>query len=152
MCAYSVGIHWTEDNLNRLIDEVDQIKWNIAGSCEAYRKGQRLSEIWGGYWLYEISKTEDNPDAKGLAFLIYAKTKDCVTDFNAYYSNRVISLEVNLQGKDSVTVINAYAPTSSAEEEKGDRFYDDIERAMSHYMSHGDSKYKIMTGDFNAKK
>ena len=36
-------------------------------------------------------------------------------------------MEVNLQGKDSVTVINAYAPTSSAEDEKVKQFYDDIE-------------------------
>ena len=52
-------------------------------------------------------------------------------------------MEINLQ----VTVINAYAPTSSAEDEKVEQFYDDVERAMVD----GDSKYKIITGDFNAK-
>ena len=30
--------------------------------------------------MYETGKTEDNPDAKGLAFLIHSKMKDCVTD------------------------------------------------------------------------
>ena len=40
-------------------------------------------------------------------------------------------LEINLQGRHSVTVINAYAPTSSAEDEKVEQFYDDIERAMA---------------------
>ena len=56
-------------------------------------------------------------------------------------------MEINLQGKHSVTVINAYAPTSSAEDEKMEQIYDDIERAMAD----SDSKYKIITGDFNAK-
>ena len=56
-------------------------------------------------------------------------------------------MEINLHGKDSVTVINAYAPTSSAEDEKVEQFYDDIERAMAD----SDSKYKIATRDFNAK-
>ena len=56
--------------------------------------------------MYEIGKTGDNPDAKGLSFLMHPKIKDCVTDFKTY-SNRVIRMEVNLQGKDSVTVINA---------------------------------------------
>ena len=56
-------------------------------------------------------------------------------------------MEINLQGKDSVTVINAYAPISSAEDEKVEQFYDDIERAMAD----SDSRYKIFTGDFNAK-
>ena len=31
-------------------------------------------------------------------------------------------MEINLQGKDSVTVINAYAPTSIAEDEKVENF------------------------------
>ena len=56
-------------------------------------------------------------------------------------------MEINLQGKGSVTAINAYAPTSSAEDEKVEQFYYDIERAMAD----SDSKYKIIAGDFNVK-
>ena len=56
-------------------------------------------------------------------------------------------MEINLQGKDSVTVINAYAPTSSAEDEKVEQFYDHTERAMAD----NDSKHYVITGDFNAK-
>ena len=54
---------------------------------------------------------------------------------------------VNLQGKDSDAVINAYAPTSNPEDKKVEQFYDNIERAMAD----SDSKYKIITGDFSAK-
>ena len=96
--------------------------------------------------MYEISKAEDTPDAKVLAFLIHPKIKECVTDLKTY-SNRVIKMKVNLQGKDSVTVLNAYAPASNAEGEKVEQFYDNIERAMAD----SDSKYKIITEDFNAK-
>ena len=67
----------------------------------------------------------------------------CVTDFKTY-STRVIKMEINLQGKDSVTVINADALTSNSEDKKVD--HDDIERAMAD----SDSKYKIITGDFTA--
>ena len=134
VCTYNVRILRTEDDLDTLIDEAEQIKWDIIGLCETYRKGERLLEIRAGYWMHEIGKTEDNPDAKGLAF--------CVTDFKTY-SNRVIKMARNLQGKYSVSVINANAPTSSADEQ----FYDDIERAMAD----SDSKHKIITGDFNAK-
>ena len=109
---------------------------------EFYRKGKGLSEIRD----YETGKTEDKPDAKGLAFLIYPKIKNCVNDFKTY-SNRVIKMEINLQGKDPVTVIYAYAPTSRAEDEKVEQIYDDIERTMADR----DSKYKIITGGFNAK-
>ena len=68
--------------------------------------------------MYEKDNTEDNPDAKGLAFLIHPKIKDCVTDFKTY-RNRVIEMKVNLQGKDSFTVIDAYALTSNAEDKAG---------------------------------
>ena len=56
-------------------------------------------------------------------------------------------MEMNLLGKDSATVTNAYAPTSSAEDEKVKQFHDNVERAM--VVSH--SKYKIIIGDFKAK-
>ena len=56
-------------------------------------------------------------------------------------------MEVILQGKDSVTAINAYAPTSSAEDEKVEQFYDDTERAMAD----SDSKYKITYRRFRCK-
>ena len=49
--------------------------------------------------MCEIGTTEDNPDAKGLAFLIHPQIKDCVTDFKTY-SNRIIKMEVNIQRKD----------------------------------------------------
>ena len=58
-----------------------------------------------------------------------------------------VKMEVNLQGKESVSVINAYAPTSSAEDEKVEQVYDDIEIAMVD----SDSKCKIITGDFKSK-
>ena len=80
--------------------------------------------------MYERGKTEDNLEAKLLTFLIHQKIKDCVNDFKTY-SKKVFKMEVNPQGKDSVTVTNAYAPTSSAEDEKVEQFYDDIERVMA---------------------
>ena len=43
--------------------------------------------------MYEIGKTEDNHDAKGLAFLIHPRIKICVTNFKTY-SNRVIKMEI----------------------------------------------------------
>ena len=59
----------------------------------------------------------------------------------------MIKMEINTQGKNSVTAINAYAPTSSVEDKKVEQFYYYVERAMAD----SDSKYKIITEDFNAK-
>ena len=94
----------------------------------------------------KTGKTEDSRDAKGLAFLLRPTFKDGVTEIKTY-SNRVIKTEIYLQGIESVIVVNANSPTSSAEDERVKQLYDDIERAMAD----SDSKNKITAGDFNAK-
>ena len=49
-----------------------------------------------------------------------SKIKDSFTGLKTY-SNRLIKMKMNLQGKDSVTVIIAYAPISSAEDENAEK-------------------------------
>ena len=56
-------------------------------------------------------------------------------------------MKVNLQGNVSVRVTNAYAPTSSAENEKVEQFYDDIARTMAD----SDTKYIFIIRDSNAE-
>ena len=56
--------------------------------------------------MYEIGLTKDNADAKGLAFIINLKINYRVIDFNSC-SSRLFKMKVNLQGKHSVTVMNA---------------------------------------------
>ena len=78
VCTYNVYVRTlrTEDDLDRMTDEVDQIKWDIIGLCETYRKGRDYQKNKGGHWMFGIGKTEDNPDAKGLVFLIHSKIKE----------------------------------------------------------------------------
>ena len=83
MFTYNVRTPRTEDCLDRLTDEADQIKWDVTGMCEIDRKGEGLSKIKGGCWVYEIGKTEDNPDAKGLALLIHPKLRYCLRNVQA---------------------------------------------------------------------
>ena len=52
--------------------------------CSTYRKGSRLLEIKGVYWMYEIGRTDGNPDAKGLVIPNIQKSKDCITILETY--------------------------------------------------------------------
>ena len=63
------------------------------------------------------------------------------------YSDRVLKLDLNLQGQEKITIIMAYAPTSSSTDEAIETFYESIENALKDSAS----KYKILIGDFNAK-
>ena len=64
--------------------------------------------------MYATGKTEDNAYAKTRYSLCIQKLKT--------YSNRVIRMKADLHGKDSATVINAYASTSRAVYEKVEQF------------------------------
>ena len=73
-----------------------------------------------------------------------SQMKDRVGDFKTCW-DRVFKMTVNLQQTDSIAVIHACSPTSSAEDEKLEQLYG-IEWAVVD----SDSKYKIITRDFNA--
>ena len=64
VCTYNARAPRAEDDLDRLPDEAEQIKWDIIGLCETYRKGEGLSEIRGGYYMYDTGQTAGTPDAK----------------------------------------------------------------------------------------
>ena len=70
ICSYNIKTLSTEDDLENLLEEADKIEWDIMGLCETYRKGEGLTSIKGGHYLYESGKTEDCPNAKGVALLI----------------------------------------------------------------------------------
>ena len=55
VCTYDVRTLWTEDDLNMLVDEIDQIKWNVIGFCETYRKQDELSKIKVVIFLKPVS-------------------------------------------------------------------------------------------------
>ena len=116
------------------------------GLCETYRKGEGLSSIKGGHYLYESGKNEDCPNAKGVALLINSMIKDCVSNTKTY-SDRVIKLDLNLQGQKQSTIIMAYMPTSSSTEEELEAVYEKVEEAVKDSKA----KHKILIGDFNAK-
>ena len=44
--------------------------------------------------MYEMGKTEDSPDAKGLALLVHPKIKDCVTDFKTYIQSEQLEWRI----------------------------------------------------------
>lgn len=144
--SYNTRTLRTEDDLEHLLDEINQIKWNIIGLCETKRKGEGLTELPGGTWLFECNKTEERPNAKGMAFLVHKNFKDYIEEFKIH-SERVISCKIKLEDKKSLQIINVYAPTSTRPDEEVETLYDTIENAFDRQ----NCRYHIIIGDFNAK-
>ena len=63
VCTYNTLTLRTDEDTNRLVEDSGNIKWHVVGICETKRRGKWLRELSAG-------KTEENPNAKGLVFLI----------------------------------------------------------------------------------
>ena len=67
-----------QDDLDRLLDQLNNIDWNVVGLCETTKRGEGLTELPCGSWMFDVGKTEDRPHAKGLAFLVNKSFKDFI--------------------------------------------------------------------------
>ena len=97
VCTYNTRTLRTKDDTNKLVEELGNIKWHVVGLCETKRRGEGLRELSGGSWigLYETGKTEESPNAKGLALLI-----------NKNFTDYVENLEKNIQTESSRAKLN----------------------------------------------
>ena len=143
VCTYNTRTLRTEDDTNRLVEELGNIKWHVVGLCETKRRGEGLRELSGGSWMYEAGKTEESPNAKGLALLINKN----FTDYVEKHSDRIISCKIKLHGKTSLQIIQVYAPTCDHDSETVELFYEELEKAIDRKAC----SHHIVMGDFNAK-
>ena len=146
VCTYNTRTLRTEDDTNRLVEELGNIKWHVVGLCETKRRGEGLRELSGGSWMYEAGKTEESPNAKGLALLINKNFTDYVENFEKH-SDRIISCKIKLHGKTSLQIIQVYAPTCDHDSETVELFYEELEKAIDRKAC----SHHIVMGDFNAK-
>ena len=104
-----------QDDLDRLLDQLNDTDWNVVGLCETNRREERLTELPSGSWMFDVGKTEDRPDAKGLAFLVNKSLKDFIVSFHAH-SDRIISCILNLKNE-TLQIVQVQAPTTDYDEE-----------------------------------
>ena len=145
LATYNTRTLRTTEQIEELIKEIDNIQWSVVGSCETKRSGEWLTEMKDGSWIFDCGRSEDRPEAKGIAILINKKFKDFVSKFEVL-SDRVISCNVNVENNKTLKIIQVYAPTSTADEEEIDKLYETIDRAIDKRCIEN-----IIMGDFNAK-
>ena len=76
--------------------------------------------------MYEAGKTEESPNAKGLALLINTNFTDYV-EKSEKHSDRTVSCKINLHGITFLQIIQVYAPTSDHDDETVEIFYEKLE-------------------------
>lgn len=81
-----------------------------------------------------------------MAIAMESKFSNSVTDV-IFQSERVIKIRVKCKNR-HVTIIEAYAPTETGEEDEKDKFYEDLQELMDKTPRHD---LIMVLGDFNAK-
>ena len=147
ICTYNTRTLRTQDDLERLLEEIEDFNWDIIGLCETKRHGEGLTQTNDGIWIYDSGKMEEDPNNKGLGFIIHPRIKDHVKGFTKH-SNRIISMNINLIKEGTMTIVQVYAPTQDYSEEDIESFYEDLSKVLQDNRL---SEYTIVMGDFNAK-
>lgn len=135
----------TDTSVSSKEQELNHIKWDVVGICETRLPGEENIVLRSGHILYQ-QNSDIHHHIGGVAFIINKKIKHLVTKYHAV-SNRVIYIMIKISNRYTLQIIHGYAPTSSAEDEEADQFYEDITNARKLEKAY----YTVITGDFNAK-
>lgn len=129
--------------------ELARAKIDLAALSETRRAEEGQEEELGlGYTFFWKGKSQESPRIHGVGFAIRTKL---VADHNlmpTYFSERLMSVRIPLEGENHATIFSAYAPTLDKEDEEKFEFYDSLRRTISAVPPR--DKLLIL-GDFNAR-
>ena len=123
--------------------EMDRLKINILGISELKWTGLGYFKS-DDYTIYDSGHEKQRKN--GVALIIQKDTAKTVISYNVV-NDRLIS--VRLRGAPyNMTIIQVYAPTTDAEEEEMERFYDQVQTEIDNICK---QDALILLGDWNAK-
>jgi hypothetical protein len=133
----------SDSHLLEFENALKAINYDVIGLCEVKRTGQVTFEQNGNIIHY----IGYNNKRGSVGFTIKSKWKESIVQFKDY-SDRVTCVELNVNDKDKIAIIQVYAPTSAASESEISSFYDDLQIAINDFKY---CKWFIVMGDFNSK-
>ena len=124
---------------------LEKIKWDVVGVSEVRKPGEECLKLQSGHTLY-YRGSDSQSLIHGVGLFINKRWSNHIT-YTMSISDRVIYVCLKINSKYSIKVIQAYAPTSTHDDEEVETFYEDVEKAMVENRTH----YQFIVGDFNAK-
>ena len=101
-----------------------------------------------GYTIFWRGYPEGRPRQHGVGLAVRNCHLNKIVEELSYISERLMTLRVPLANNEHMTLICAYAPTLTAEEDVKDQFYEELDEALR--SVNGRDKI-ILLGDFNAR-
>lgn len=126
-----------------LIQELNHFRWDIIGLSETHWTGTQELQVKG---CKILSSGGEGRHQAGVALVISGPAQRFLLGYRPV-NERIISARFQTM-TNPVTIVQIYAPTTTAEEDAIDRFYEELQNEVNK-MPKGDSL--IVMGDFNAK-
>ena len=130
----------------QVVKEMQRYKLKILGLCEVRWLGAGQRALDTGEELLYSGKDEGSHHEEGVGILMAKEVKNSLLEWEAI-SPRIITARFKSTGR-NVTVINAYAPTNLAEDDKKDQFYEQLQAVFNKVPKRD---LPILLGDMNAK-
>ena len=110
-------------------------------------KGQ-LTEPGGGYTFFWSGRSSEERREAGVGFAIKSHLLRKLAGLPEGLDERLMTLKLPLKGKNTATLISAYAPTMTNPDDIKDKFYEELDRILTAIPK---SEKIILLGDFNAR-
>ena len=122
--TYNVRTLSEDHKLEELVEDLENIKWDVVGLSEVRRKEENLIKLQDSHHLFDC-RGREHGKASGVGFLINRNVADNVSKFSTIW-DKVARIVFTLGKRYNLIVIQVYAPTSQSSEEDIESFYEDI--------------------------
>ena len=133
--------------LNTVFNEMDRNSIDTLGICKTNWTNKGSLRTHENKQVIFAGKDEgEGSYSHGIATILSKKTNDSFLGYNPI-SDRLLKLR--FRGKPyNISIIQSYAPASSASDEEMDQFYNSLQDTLDSILNRD---VKIIMGDFNAK-
>ncbi|KAK3698846.1 hypothetical protein RRG08_028701 [Elysia crispata] len=142
IATWNVRTLYQEGKIENVIKEMDRMNLNIVGLAETRWTGAAVAKVDNKVLIFSGGSTHE----RGVGILFDESIEKSLKSW-CPVSDRVVVAKFAGKPLD-MGIVQVYAPTSTAEEEEFEQFYEDLDKAMKCLKS---QDIKIIMGDFNAK-
>lgn len=131
--------------ITEITREVKKLDIDITALTETKKKGVGMEDSEDFIIIHSGVPKEERAQ-RGVAFLIKKKYKRHITNFQAISEN-ILKIHMSIRNR-KLAIFAIYAPSEDEHVQKKEEFYEQLQAALDEV---GDSREKILMGDFNAR-
>ncbi|KAK6741073.1 hypothetical protein RB195_009121 [Necator americanus] len=145
LCTYNARTVSTDADLYALRGAAELIKFHVIALQETKCRRSDVQQMKDGTLVIRGEKVPSR-NVGGVGFVVHPSVVHLV-DSHEILSPRLAILRLRPLRQKSISIINCYSPTSTADDSELDAFYEELEEVVRNEKSF----YKFVVGDFNAK-